>query len=155
MYVKLHRPIHSSTCQQHLPSPHQADTFLSNKIVRIDPRSGELDEYDIPYTIPLLPVSSIPAFAQAQGAVGACVVRTGYDGKVYVATGVRNQLARIDPATKVVEVFNTGDPQDPTGNLQPFNDAWPGEYGVSNVPGIRARSGRQGSTVLTALLRDD
>ncbi|OQO03232.1 hypothetical protein B0A48_11488 [Cryoendolithus antarcticus] len=109
-----------------------ADTFLSNKIVRIDPKSGVLTEYNIPYTLAPLPVPNFAALSAAQGRVaGSCVVRTGKDGKVYVATGIRNQMARIDPNTKVVEVFNTGDPvQNALGDLQPFNDGWPGETGM-------------------------
>lgn len=40
---------------------------------------------------------------------------------------MRNEFVRFDPKTNEVKVFPTGNP---LGNLQPFNDAWPGETGM-------------------------
>ena len=115
-----------------LLTPCKGDTFTSNKFVRVDLATGQLDEYDIPYTLDPLPVPNSLVPSDVQGRIAlSCVVRTGADGMVYGATGIRNQLARIDPISKKVEVFNTGNPQNPAGNLQPFNDAWPGPTGVS------------------------
>ena len=105
-----------------------ASTFLSNKLVYIDRTASKptLTEITIPYTNNPLPVSVLPA--SLQGA-GSCVVQPGADGNVYLATGIRNQLAQYNPKTKQFKFFeNTGGS---TGNLQPFNDAWPAATGVS------------------------
>lgn len=106
----------------------EADTFLSNKLVRIDIATSELEEYNIPYILPPLPNSVLPSDVQGRVAL-ACVVQPGKDGNVYAAAGVRNEFVRINPQTKKVDVFYTNNP---LGNLQPFNDAWPGETGVSS-----------------------
>lgn len=47
--------------------------------------------------------------------------------KIYAAAGVRNEFVIFDPATNKIKVLPTGNP---LGNLQPFNDAWPGETGM-------------------------
>lgn len=104
-----------------------ASTFLANKLVEVDITSANptLTEITIPYTLPQLPDSALPA--RLQGA-GSCVVQPGADGNVYLATGVRNQLAQYNPQTKKFKFFeNSGGT---AGNLQPFNDAWPTETGV-------------------------
>ena len=104
-----------------------ASTFLSNKLIYIDRTAANptLTEITIPYTLPELPYSLLPQ--QLQGA-GSCVVQPGADGNVYLATGVRNQLARYNPRTGQFSFFqNTGGS---LGNLQPFNDAWPTDTGV-------------------------
>lgn len=105
-----------------------ASTFLSNKLVYIDRTSSNptLKEITIPYTRNQLPESVLPA--NLQGA-GSCVVQPGADGNVYLATGIRNQLAQYNPRNGQFKFFtNTGGT---TGNLQPFNDAWPAKTGVS------------------------
>lgn len=107
-----------------------ASTFLANKLVYIDRTAANpaLTEITIPYTKPQLPDSLLPATLQG---VGACVVQPGNDGMVYLATGVRNQLAQYNPKTQQFKFFeNDGGT---AGNLQPFNDAWPAATGVSDV----------------------
>ena len=107
-----------------------ASTFLANKLVYIDRTSNNptLKEITIPYTKPQLPESLLPA--NLQGA-GSCVVQPGDDGNVYLATGIRNQLAQYNPRNGQFKFFeNTGGT---LGNLQPFNDAWPAQTGVSEV----------------------
>lgn len=107
--------------------------FLVNKIQRINPKTGKIDEFDIPYTAPLLPVK-----APGRTGLTACAIQPGEDGNIYAATGVRNQFVKVDLATKnpKISVFDTGSPQNPLGNLQPFNDLWRGKDGVS---GSRSR----------------
>ena len=97
--------------------------ILVDKIARIDPSTGRIDEYTIPYT-------ELPArgLLQPLPSVGgrtafACAIQPGDDGKVYFSTGLRNQFGRIDPTTKKIDVF-TPPRFDPTGDLQPFNDIY-------------------------------
>ncbi|KAF7185150.1 Virginiamycin B lyase [Pseudocercospora fuligena] len=103
-----------------------ADTFTANKIVQIDRSTGKLTEYDIPYKLPVLGDSVLPSDVQGR-VTGACVVQPGKNGKIYAATGIRNEFAIFDPTDNSVTVLETGNP---LGNLQPFNDAWPGETGM-------------------------
>ncbi|GIZ39141.1 hypothetical protein CKM354_000253200 [Cercospora kikuchii] len=103
-----------------------ADTFTSNKIVQINPNTGDLREFDIPYKLPILGNSVLPSDLQGRVAL-SCVVQPGKNGKIYAATGVRNEFAILDPSNGNVTILETGNP---LGNLQPFNDAWPGETGM-------------------------
>jgi len=100
--------------------------ILVDKIARVDPETGAVEEYDIPYNSPLLlNVSKITgrlAFA--------CAIQPGEDGNLYAASGVRNQFLRINPTTKNITVF-TPTPLNPLGDLQPFNDLYRGPTGVS------------------------
>lgn len=102
------------------------DTFTSNKIVQIDRPSGELTEYDIPYTLPVLGFDVLPSDVLGRVAL-SCVVQPGKNGKIYAAAGIRNEFVIFDPITKDMTVLETGNP---LGNLEPFNDAWPGETGM-------------------------
>ena len=61
----------------------QADTFTSNKIVQIDRETQTLTEYDIPYTLPVLNNSVLPAAVQGRAAL-SCVVQPGEDGVSYL-----------------------------------------------------------------------
>ncbi|SMR52136.1 unnamed protein product [Zymoseptoria tritici ST99CH_1E4] len=103
-----------------------ADTFTSNKIVQIDRDTGELNEYDIPYKLQPLNSSVLPSDVLGRVAL-SCVVQPGKNGKIYAAAGQRNEFVIFDPSTKEMTVLETGNP---LGNLQPFNDAWPGETGM-------------------------
>lgn len=85
-----------------------------------------LEEFDIPYTLGPLPVDTVPSSLLGKISL-SCVVQPGKDGKIYAAAGIRNEFVVLDPATKNITVYPTGNP---LGNLQPFNDAWPGETGV-------------------------
>ena len=96
--------------------------------MRLDQSTGQLDEYDIPYTLGPLPSSALPSDLQGRVAL-ACAIQPGNDEKLYAASGVRNQIVRIDPTTKTIDVF-TPTPLDPLGNLEPFNDMWRGNEGV-------------------------
>jgi hypothetical protein len=104
-----------------------ASTFTANKLVYIDRTSSNpiLTAITIPCTRSQLPTSVLPS--RLQGA-GACVVQPGADGNVYLATGIRNQLAQYNPRNGKFKFFsNTGGS---AGNLQPFNDAWPASTGL-------------------------
>lgn len=59
----------------------------------------------------------------------SCAIRTGADGNLYAANGVRNQLVRINPSTKKIDLFQMT-PPNPLGNLQPFNDLYTAKEGI-------------------------
>ncbi|WPG97563.1 Hypothetical protein R9X50_00034000 [Acrodontium crateriforme] len=102
------------------------DTFLSSKIGRIDPITGKVDEFDIPYTLPPLPTSVLPSQLQGRASL-ACAIQPGKDGNIYAASGVRNEFVRVNVKTKKVDVFPTGNV---LGNLQPFNDITAADDGM-------------------------
>lgn len=54
----------------------------------------------------------------------SCAIRKGADGNLYAANGLRNQLVRINPTTKKIDIFEMPPGLIPNlaGNLQPFND---------------------------------
>ena len=99
---------------------------LVNKLARIDPTTGAVTEYEIPWTLPELNVT-IPNVAGR--AVLACAVRAGADGHLYASNGLRNQLVKVDVYSKQIEVL-TPPPLDPAGDLQPFNDMYTGPDGM-------------------------
>jgi hypothetical protein len=104
-----------------------ATTFLANKLVKVTRTSPnpQLTEITIPYTRSPSPLNVLPA--KLQGA-GSCVVQPGYDGNVYIATGIRNQIAQYNPRTGKFKFFDASGGI--LGNLQPFNDGWPSKQGV-------------------------
>ncbi|TID27262.1 NHL repeat-containing protein [Venturia nashicola] len=103
--------------------------ILVDTIVRIDPVSGQVSEYNIPYTIPGTQNPAIlPALTNGRTAL-ACVIRAGNDGNLYAASGLRNQFLRINPSTRKIDVFTPPD-YNPLGDLQPFNDLTPGPTGM-------------------------
>lgn len=99
---------------------------LDNKLARIDPETGQIDEYEIPWTLPVLDITLPNILGRA---VLACVVRTGADGYLYAANGVRNQLVKMNVHTKHIDVI-TPPNYNPLGNLQPFNDLYTGPDGM-------------------------
>lgn len=103
-----------------------AEDIFVNKIARVDVQTGEVTEYDIPFTNG--PILTTPVVA-GRGAL-ACAIQPGNDGMLYAASGIRNQFVRINPTTKKIDVF-TPKPFNPLGNLQPLNDLWAGPTGVS------------------------
>ncbi|KAK3060181.1 hypothetical protein LTS18_009135, partial [Coniosporium uncinatum] len=103
------------------------EDILVNKIQRIDPSTGHVDEYDIPYTTQALDYSVVPSLENRTAF--ACAIRPGTDGNIYAATGIRNQFVRVNVTTKKIDVF-TPTPPNPLGNLQPFNDLWTGPEGM-------------------------
>ncbi|KAF2085993.1 calcium-dependent phosphotriesterase [Saccharata proteae CBS 121410] len=104
-----------------------AQDILVDKLVRLDPLTGSVTEYDIPFTIPPLPASVIPSIAGRTAF--SCAIRPGADGNIYAANGIRNQLVQLNLKTKQIKVF-TPPPPNPAGNLQPFNDLWSGPTGM-------------------------
>lgn len=103
--------------------------FLSEKLARIDPVTKQVKEYDIPWTSP--PLGNLSSLPSAGGlALGACVIRPGKDGNIYAANGLRNQLVKLDLKTEKVTVYTPPGLLSALGNLQPFNDLWPGETGM-------------------------
>ncbi|KAF2165243.1 hypothetical protein M409DRAFT_24625 [Zasmidium cellare ATCC 36951] len=106
------------------------EMILVNKIFRVDPQSGEVDEYPIPFTTPLsnqtIPGLNNP-LVQDRTAL-SCAIRTGADGNLYAANGLRNQLLRINPRTKNIQVLQP--PPNPLGNLFNFNDLYTAKDGI-------------------------
>ncbi|CZT24392.1 uncharacterized protein RCC_10117 [Ramularia collo-cygni] len=107
-------------------------SMLKNIIFRIDPTTGHIDEYPIPFTTPLSPtIIPLPGILKdiTDRTVLSCAIRHGADGNLYAANGLRNQLVRINPTTKKMDIF-----QDPNanllGNLQPFNDLYSAKDGM-------------------------
>lgn len=82
-----------------------ADTFLAGKLIKIDITSSnpQLIEINIPYTNSPLATSVLPS---ALNGAGSCVVQPGYDGNVYLATGVRNQIAQYNPRNGKFKFFD-------------------------------------------------
>ena len=101
--------------------------LLVNKVARVDPTSGVVEEYEIPFTLPATPYASLPNVGGR--VVLACAIQPGSDGNIYAANGLRNQLARINVTTRQIDVF-TPPPFDPLGDLQPFNDMYRGPTGM-------------------------
>lgn len=104
--------------------------ILANIIFRIDPQSGKVEEYPIPFTTPASSqtISGVPNTV-SERAVFSCAIRKGADGNLYAANGLRNQLVRINPSTRQISVFQppgTG----VAGNLQPFNDLYSSSDGM-------------------------
>lgn len=97
--------------------------LLAEKLARIDPNTHKIvEQYDIPFTGPAAAQSALPS---AGGfALLACVIRSGNDGNLYAANGLRNQLVKLDMTTKKVTVFTPPSALSAAGNLQPLNDLW-------------------------------
>ena len=104
-----------------------SSTFLADKLVKITRTSAnpQLTEITIPYTRAASLLSILPS--RLQGA-GSCVIQPGYDGNVYIATGIRNQIAQYNPRNGNFKFFDAAGGI--LGNLQPFNDGWPSKQGV-------------------------
>jgi streptogramin lyase len=103
------------------------DTFF-----RVDPATGRVDEFPIPFTTPLsstvIPISGVPKAIGDRTAL-SCAIREGSDGNIYAGNGLRNQLVRINPGTKKIDIFSVT-PVDPLGNLFFFNDLYSAEDGI-------------------------
>ena len=106
--------------------------IFKDTIARIDPKTNKIEEYPIPYGTPAPTgnLTIVPGLGNRTAL--ACVVRTGTDGNIYAASGIRNMLVQINPTTKKIK-FLGPNPTDPTGNLINFNDAWTGPEGVSHA----------------------
>ena len=106
--------------------------ILKNILFRIDPDTGKIDEYPIPFTTPLSPTPiELPRVAKSitDRTAFSCAIRKGADGNLYAANGVRNQLVRINPTTKKIDIFQNPE-SNIAGNLQPFNDLYTSKDGM-------------------------
>ena len=104
--------------------------LLANKIVRYNQHTGELTEYDIPFTVPQLANLTLPLPGNAKAAFLTCAIRNGFDGKMYFSNGNRNQLVQHDTTTGTTKVFTPPGPLQPLGNLEPLNDVTTAPDGV-------------------------
>lgn len=77
--------------------------ILDNIFFRIDPATGDITEYPIPFTTPLdaTPIQ-LPGVLKSvtDRTALSCAIRKGADGNLYAGNGLRNQLVRINPTTK-------------------------------------------------------
>jgi streptogramin lyase len=101
--------------------------FLVDTLVRLNPTTGEMTEYKIPYKNPPSPTSVLPSLGNRTAL--ACAIRPGDDGKIYAASGVRNEIVVLDATSGSLTVYAQPS-NDPLGNVFPFNDLWPGPTGV-------------------------
>lgn len=105
--------------------------ILDNVFFRIDPHTGHIDQYPIPFTTPLnatpIPLPGILKSITDRTAL-SCAIRNGADGNLYAGNGLRNQLIRLNPTTKKVDLFEA--PTGALGNLQPFNDLYTSKDGI-------------------------
>lgn len=58
-------------------------------IFRIDPKTGKVQEFPIPWTLPASNVS-LPGESVAGRAALSCAIRPGADGNIYASTGMRS-----------------------------------------------------------------
>ncbi|KAF2162426.1 hypothetical protein M409DRAFT_69051 [Zasmidium cellare ATCC 36951] len=107
------------------------EDILVNRIGRLDPRTGVVTDYPIPFSTPISNVTLGPIPGPAQQILDrtafSCAIRPGADGYLYATNGVRNQLVQINETTKEIKLFG---PVDPTGNLFPFNDLYTADNGL-------------------------
>lgn len=103
-----------------------------NILFRIDPDNGAITEYPIPFTTPLsakpIPLPGVLKSITDRTAL-SCAIRKGADGNLYASNGLRNQLVRINPFSKKIDLFEIT-PVNPLGDLQPFNDLYSGPDGI-------------------------
>ncbi|KAH9828021.1 hypothetical protein Tdes44962_MAKER09499 [Teratosphaeria destructans] len=82
------------------------ESILVNHIFRIDPSTGAVEEYPIPFTTPLSNETLLGVSSPIQDRTAlSCAIREGRDGNLYASNGLRNQLVRINPSTKDIKVF--------------------------------------------------
>lgn len=110
------------------------EDILVNKIFRLAPTTGLIQEFDIPFTTAIsnntqVPEPFGPSSPLQDRTAFSCAIRAGDDGNLYASNGVRNQLVRINPTTKKIDIF-APPVNNPTGDLQPFNDLTPAEGGM-------------------------
>nr|POE65866.1 virginiamycin b lyase [Quercus suber] len=106
------------------------ESILVNEIFRLDPDTGAFEGFTIPFTTPVSNVTLPDVLPALQDRTAfSCAIRMGGDGNLYAANGIRNQLIRINPMTKAIEIFEPT-PVNPVGNLQPFNDLYSSSDGI-------------------------
>ncbi|WPH02507.1 Hypothetical protein R9X50_00537200 [Acrodontium crateriforme] len=106
--------------------------ITDNIFFRLDPSTGHVDEYPIPFTTPLSaqPIQ-LPGVLKSitDRTALSCAIRKGADGNLYAGNGLRNQLVRINPITKKIDIFEPT-PLNPLGNLLNFNDLYTAKDGI-------------------------
>lgn len=105
---------------------------LVNRLFRIEPSTGAIQTFEIPFTLaPILNVTLPGVLGDVAGRTAlSCAIRPGADGNIYSAFGTRNQLVRINPKTKKIDVFTPNNLLQPVGDLQPFNDLYTAHNGI-------------------------
>lgn len=78
---------------------------LANKIARYNQNTGELKEFDIPFSTRLLPNETFQIPSLSRTTFLTCSIRNGFDGKMYFSNGNRNQLVQFDAATEQIKLF--------------------------------------------------
>lgn len=109
-----------------------AQNILADVITRVDPETGEVEEFPIPYETAT--GFSLIQDLEPQRLALACAIQPGEDGMIYAAAGIRSQFLRIDPTTKEIKVYTPPPPNNPLGNVLNFNDLWAADDGVSTTP---------------------
>ncbi|EME41909.1 hypothetical protein DOTSEDRAFT_65119 [Dothistroma septosporum NZE10] len=108
--------------------------ILYNTFFRIDPQTGQYDEYPIPFTTPADNSSiQLPGVAKSltDRTALSCAIRKGADGNIYAGNGLRNQLVRINPTTKKIDIFQpSAGVLNSLGNLFNFNDLYSADDGI-------------------------
>lgn len=89
--------------------------LLNNLITRLDPNTGVLTEYTIPYNN-----NSAGTLQSLEPEILAlsCAIQPGQDGMLYAAAGIRSQFLQINPVSKEIRVFTPPYPNSILGNLQ-------------------------------------
>lgn len=105
---------------------------LVNQLFRIEPSTGEIETFEIPFTLePIHNVTLPGVLGDIAGRTAlSCAIRPGADGNIYSAFGTRNQLVRINAKTKKIDVFTPDNLLQPLGDLQPFNDLYSARDGI-------------------------
>lgn len=105
---------------------------LSPTLFRIDPVTNRTQTFEIPFTLdPILNATLPPLLSSVAGLTAfSCAIRPGRDGNIYAAFGTRNQLVRINPTTKRIDLFTPDNLLQPLGDLQPFNDLYSAKDGI-------------------------
>lgn len=98
----------------------------------MNPDTGNVEQYPIPFTTPLsaTPIE-LPGVLKSvtDRTALSCAIRNGADGNIYAGNGLRNQLVRINPTTKKIDIFEPT-PINPAGDLFPFNDLYSAPDGI-------------------------
>lgn len=105
--------------------------IADNIFFRIDPHSGHITTFPIPFTTPLnARPTQLPGVLKAitDRTALSCAIRKGADGNLYAGNGLRNQLVRINPTTKKIDLFEG--PKNALGNGFPFNDLYTAKNGM-------------------------
>lgn len=104
-----------------------------NKLTRYNQHNGKLTEYDIPFTVPGFPATTLPLPGKAKLELFSCALRNGFDGYLYASNGAHNQLVQHNVTSGRTKVFTPPGLAQPLGNLQPLNDLTTAPDGVYNT----------------------